>query len=62
MTIINARKTCDELQAQIKIVEENYILSEGYAKYVGEKEVEPLYNEWSNLMSLINKAEKVIDI
>ena len=62
MTITDARKRCDELQEQIKVIKEEYLMSEGYAKYMGEQEIKPIYDEWNKLMSLITKAEKETDI
>ncbi|HDY89239.1 MAG TPA: hypothetical protein ENH82_14125 [bacterium] len=57
MTIAEAEKKCDELQKQIKIIKEEYLMSEGYAKYMGEQEIKPVYDEWNKLMSLINKTK-----
>ena len=62
LTITDARKKCDELQLQIKAIQEDYLFSEGYAKYLGEKEIKPLYDEWDKLMALINKTENEIVI
>ena len=62
MTITEARKKCDELQEQIKVVQEEYLMAEGYAKYMGEQEIKPIHDEWSKLMTLITKAENETDI
>ena len=62
MTITEARKKCDELQEQIKVVQEEYLMAEGYAKYMGEQEVKSIYYEWNKLMTLITKTENETDI
>jgi len=62
MTIADAKKKCDELQEQIKVVRKDYLFSEGYAKYLGEKEIKPLHDEWSKLMSLISKTENETEL
>ena len=62
MTIKEARKRCNELQIQIEIIKEKYLMSDGYAKYLGEQEIKPLYDEWNKLIILITKSENEIHL
>ena len=62
MTITEARKRCDELQRQIEVIQKEYLMAEGYAKYMGEQKIKPIYDEWNKLMTLITKAENETDI
>jgi hypothetical protein len=50
------------LQKQIKAIKEEYLFSEGYAKYLKEQKIKPVYNEWTELMLLIKKAENETNI
>jgi len=62
MTITEAKEKCEELQKQITIIQEKYIMADGYAKYCGEQEIKPFYNEWNKLQTLICKAEDETEI
>ena len=42
MTITEARKRCDKLQEQIKAIGKEYIMAEGYDKYMGEQEIKTI--------------------
>ena len=61
MKIVEAEKRCEELTEQMIAIRKEYDFG-GYAKYCGEKKIDPLRKERDKLLLAIMKAKEMFEI